>query len=250
MNTYTPSESRLSAYLKQCILNSNFIEQDFIPNETVNEAVQYILDSNQPNIDELYRLLFPKRQHVFRQCNVYVSGKNNSKVISADNIGIRHELIDPHYLQELVNKANQTNDPITKFKYYLIYQRIHPHEDGNGRIGRLLFLEIYNIPLSTTLRYSIKARKLMNEIFIYTNGSSVDDAKLRFDVIMKKHQIKTDDDAICRYEIEIEDRAKFMRLINDNQRTCDQYYILDLKDEITAKINDLISLTQTYSHTC
>ncbi|KAA6357633.1 MAG: hypothetical protein EZS28_046840, partial [Streblomastix strix] len=39
--------------------------------------------------------------------------------------------------------------------------------------------------------------------------------------IMKKHQIKTDDDAICRYEIEIEDRAKFMRLINDNQRTRD-----------------------------
>ncbi|KAA6391378.1 MAG: hypothetical protein EZS28_013097 [Streblomastix strix] len=152
MNTYTPSESRLPVYLKQCILNSNFIEQDFIPNETVNEAVQYILDNNHPKIDELYRLLFPKRQHVFRQCNVYVSGKNNSKIISADNIGIRHELIDPHYLQELVNKANQTDDPITKFKYYLIYQRIHPHEDGNGRIGRLLFLEIYNIPLSTTLR--------------------------------------------------------------------------------------------------
>ncbi|KAA6353612.1 MAG: hypothetical protein EZS28_050861 [Streblomastix strix] len=189
-------------------------------------------------------------QHVFRQCNVYVSGKNNSKIISADNIGIRHELIDPHYLQELVNKANQTDDPITKFKYYLIYQRIHPHEDGNGRIGRLLFLEIYNIPLSTTLRYSIKARKLMNEIFNYTKSNATDDAKLRFDVIMKKHQIKTDDDAICRYEIEIEDRAKFIRLINDNQRTCDQYYNLDLNDEVTAKINDLISLTQTYSHTC
>lgn len=90
----------------------------------------------------------------------------------------------------------------------------------------------------------------MNEIFNYTKGSATDDAKLRFDVIMKKHQIKTDDDAICRYEIEIEDKAKFMMLINDNQRTRDQYYNLDLNDEVTAKIKDLFSISQTYSHTC
>ncbi|KAA6382194.1 MAG: hypothetical protein EZS28_022279 [Streblomastix strix] len=147
----TDGHVKINAICKY-FLPDDFCVQDIIPNETVNEAVQYILDNNHPIIDELYRLLFPKRQTVFRQCNVYVSGKNNSKIISADNIGIRHELIDPHYLQELVNKANQTDDPITKFKYYLIYQRIHPHEDGNGRIGRLLFLEIYNIPLSTTLR--------------------------------------------------------------------------------------------------
>ncbi|KAA6371814.1 MAG: hypothetical protein EZS28_032658 [Streblomastix strix] len=117
-------------------------------------------------------------KHVFRQCNVYVSGKNNSKIISADNVGIRHELIDPLYLQELVNKANQTDDPVTKFKYFLIYQRIHPQEDGNGRIGRLLFLEIYNIPLSTTLRYSVKAKQLMNNIFKYIKGNDTDDDKL------------------------------------------------------------------------
>ncbi|KAA6399968.1 MAG: hypothetical protein EZS28_004507 [Streblomastix strix] len=182
-----------AAYLKQCIMNSNFIEQGFIPNETVNEAIQYIFDKTYPNIDEVYRLIFPKMQHVHRQCSVYVSGKNNSKIISADNVGIRHELIDPLYLQELVNKAHQTNDPVTKFKYFLIYQRVHPHEDSNGRIGRLLFLEIYNIPLSTTLSTLHQLRGLIIFVNCFNtialtldqqqiNGYSQDIGQLQADV--------------------------------------------------------------------
>ncbi|KAA6368073.1 MAG: hypothetical protein EZS28_036402 [Streblomastix strix] len=87
------------------IMDSNYIEQDILPKDNINEAIEYLKNNKVPQIEGLYEVLF--KSETFRHCSVYVSDKNNSKIISAANVGIQHEYIDPDQLQELVNFAYQ-----------------------------------------------------------------------------------------------------------------------------------------------
>ncbi|KAA6398925.1 MAG: hypothetical protein EZS28_005545 [Streblomastix strix] len=52
---------------------------------------------------------------------------------------------------------------------------------------------------------------------------------------MKKRQIKSADAAIYRVEIKEAEMNRFYEIINDNQRTKQQYYTLDLDDN-TSKL--------------
>ncbi|KAA6359751.1 MAG: hypothetical protein EZS28_044721, partial [Streblomastix strix] len=85
------------------IMDSNCIEQDILPKDNINDAIAYLKNNMVPQIDELYQALF--KRETFRHCSVYVSDKNNSKIISAANVGIQHENIDPEQLQQLVDFA-------------------------------------------------------------------------------------------------------------------------------------------------
>ncbi|KAA6353824.1 MAG: hypothetical protein EZS28_050649, partial [Streblomastix strix] len=190
------------------------IKQDILPKDNINDANEYLKSNEVPQIEGLYDALF--KRETFRHCSVYVSDKNNSKIISAANVGIQHETIDPNELQQLVDFAyeyDQSNKIMVLFLCYLLYERIHPHEDGNGRMGRLLFLEnIYQlsdsfVPLSTALRYNRQVKQLMNEIF----------KSISFGETMKKRQIKSGDAAIYRVEIQEIDLNRFYEIINDNQ---------------------------------
>ncbi|KAA6356026.1 MAG: hypothetical protein EZS28_048448, partial [Streblomastix strix] len=85
------------------IMDSNCVEQDILPKDNINDAIEYLKNNEVPQIDELYEALF--KRETFRHCSVYVNDKNNSKIISAANVGIQHENIDPNELQQLVDFA-------------------------------------------------------------------------------------------------------------------------------------------------
>ncbi|KAA6365355.1 MAG: hypothetical protein EZS28_039117 [Streblomastix strix] len=214
------------------IKDSNCIEQDILPKDKINDAIEYVKSNEVPQIEGLYEALF--KRETYRHCSVYVSDKNNSKIISAANVGIQHENIDPIELQQLVDFAYQYDQPskiMVLFACYLLYERILPHEDGNGRMERLLFLEnMYQLSnsyvlLSTALRYNKQVKQLMNEIF----------KSISFGETMKKRQIKSGDAAIYRVDIQEIDLNRFYEIINDNYRTKQQYYTLDLDDTCEAE---------------
>ncbi|KAA6353995.1 MAG: hypothetical protein EZS28_050478, partial [Streblomastix strix] len=94
------------------IMDSNFIEQDILPKDNINDAIEYLKSNEVPQIDELYQALF--KRETFRNCSVYVSDKNNSKIISASNVGIQHENIDPNELQQLVDFAYSFGETMKK----------------------------------------------------------------------------------------------------------------------------------------
>jgi Fic family protein len=62
-------------------------------------------------------------------------------------MGIEYSKIDISRLQRWVDlyHSYSFNSPgeklIVGYILYLLYERIHPHEDGNGRMGRYLFIE-------------------------------------------------------------------------------------------------------------
>lgn len=142
--------------------------------EETEKIFQYLNSVDIPNIKTLFELL-NTNENFERKSFVGIYPKYiGSDKLKWQHVGIQHNYLKYDKLQDLVNwfyksyvLYNSNIETVSKecykmiygFILYLIYGKIHPHMDGNGRIGRLLFIEnpSFNIyfPISTLLNKSL-----------------------------------------------------------------------------------------------
>ena len=137
--------------LKECLSQGdkmNFSEELYESFEAegdrlTSEIISNIMSYDGLNIEKIHQILVGNRCPFKRHIHVCV--KNNFDEIL--HVGLQPSKINYDILQEWVDTyySYKFKSPIEKsfcgFILYLIYVRIHPHQDGNGRTARYLFLE-------------------------------------------------------------------------------------------------------------
>ena len=167
-----------SNQFKHYLKLSTSYERDITTESIIQNVDEYLSRTNHvPNIVNLYAKLFPSKQcwRLSTDENngfVGVSKRNNKWFEEFYNIGI--DACDINYMQQLVyyyydlQKLDNKYVDIIGFICYLLYERIHPHYDGNGRMGRLLFIEnTYQhsyYPLTETIS-KLRMPEIMQNIF-------------------------------------------------------------------------------------
>lgn len=182
--TFLSQRSDLFKYYL-CLSSEN--ENDPIYDEDKLDKVdKYLSKVNDiPQIEILYSLLFDDTP-CYRSPNdphegfVGVFKKSDKWGDEFYNIGMKASDIDKGQLQNLVNYyyklqrdlKSDVEIEVWGFICYLLYERIHPHHDGNGRIGQLLFVEnthnhVY-FPLSEIIA-KVKQSQLIQNIYNSVN---------------------------------------------------------------------------------
>lgn len=109
----------------------------------VAECAEYLLrlkrESVIPNVKELYNKFFSRYGQFPRQHNVTIGDSFYDKDIYTPP---DYKSLSIEKIQELVDYVYGEKDPILYYVGYVIYECLHPAKDGNGRLGRMIFLEL------------------------------------------------------------------------------------------------------------
>lgn len=207
-NNRKPSLNELSNEFSYYFKSSNNIERENTTNETIKAVNEYLKDVEIPNIETLYNLLYPNT-NCLRNEFVGVCRKQNRRREEYYNIGMNPIDLNIQQLQSLVNWFYNENGiefelvglDILSYICYLFYERIHPHLDGNGRMGRLLFIEnTYNhlyYPLSEIVK-RLKEPSLTDSIFEHINFKYIyyKGSEIQYPETEKYYCLNVDDDLL------------------------------------------------------
>lgn len=211
--TYNPcGEDEMIKWME----SSYKLEHERINTSTITAVSEYMCSHDVPKVDELYEILF--HGECIRNEFVGVFRKQTNRYEVYYNVGMNPQSISLHQLQSLVDYSYSQHSDIISFICYLLYERIHPHIDGNGRMGRLLFIENVHsstyFPLSEVL-LKLRQPHLMSSIFKQVN-------------------------------------FEYVHYTNDEVRYPDDelYYQLNITDELLHDITELVYTCKMYMKLC
>ena len=150
---------------------------EFEKHENMKPEVYEKIMKEDNNVEKIYKIIEPKYP-CKRDKAVHVND-----MFGTIYTGAKQTYININYLQEWVNKfhecqfENKIDKILCGFILHLLYVRIHPHFDGNGRMSRYLFLEnklctINFCPLSKILKECLELpMKYMNDIYNFIDES-------------------------------------------------------------------------------